>query len=366
MLRESREAGNVKSAGKAHPQRPRPGLLEPRPSFSIRGARMFIGRNRSGLAVSPLRKHRADSAAKAEWPNIALWPFLCLMLFLFAVNSVWAVDPSRHISQYAHTAWRIQDGVFSGAPNAITQTTDGYLWIGTKAGLLRFDGVRFVPWTSPDGKHLPSSNVTSLLGARDGSLWIGMQGGLSHWDKRDLTNYEIKPERINAIIEDRSGAVWLVRALGGNAEGGLCQVIGLGMRCYGKADGIPGSAGASSLVEDAVGNLWIGTDTAVVRWRPGSSSTYIPRGLNRGLDGVNGLAANPDGSVWVGMDLAGPGLGLQQLSQGAWKPFAKPELDGSTLRVQALFLDHENALWIGTATQGIYRIDGRTVDHIYT
>ena len=125
MLRESREAGNVKSAGKAHPQRPRPGLLEPRPSFSIRGARMFIGRNRSGLAVSPLRKHRADSAAKAEWPNIALWPFLCLMLFLFAVSSVWAVDPSRHISQYAHTAWRIQDGVFSGSPNAITLTKDG-------------------------------------------------------------------------------------------------------------------------------------------------------------------------------------------------------------------------------------------------
>jgi ligand-binding sensor domain-containing protein len=192
-----------------------------------------------------------------------------------------------------------------------------------------------------------------------------MQGGLSHWDKRDLTNYEIKPERINAIIEDRSGAVWLVRVLGDNADGGFCQVVGLGMRCYGNADGIPGT-GASSLVEDALGNLWIGTDTAVVRWRPGSSSKYIPRGLIRGLDGVNGLAANPDGSVWVGMDLAGPGLGLQQLSHGAWKPFAEPELDGSTLKVQALFLDRENALWTGTATRGIYRIHGITVDHIDT
>jgi len=281
------------------------------------------------------------------------------------VSSAWAVNPSLHISQYAHTAWRIQDGVFSGAPNAITQTTDGYLWVGTTAGLLRFDGVRFVPWTSPDGKHLPSLDVTALLSARDGSLWIGMDGGLSHWDKTNLTNYEIKTERINAIIENRSGAVWLVRNVGGNA-GGLCQIIGLGMRCYGKADGILGSAGASSLVEDTLGNLWIGTDTAVIRWRPDSSSTYAPRGLNPGHDGVNGLAANPDGSVWVGMELAGPGLGLQQLSRGAWKAFAKPELDGSTLKVQALFLDSENALWIGTATQGIYRVDSRRVDHFYS
>src|SRR6266566_5415378 len=140
------------------------------------------------------------------------WSFLCTLSVLFAASSVRAVDPSRHISQYSHTAWRIQDGVFSGSPNAISQTADGYLWIGTEAGLLRFDGVRFVSWTPPDGKHLPSSDITSLLGARDGSLWIGMEGGLSHWDNRSLTTYLIRPERINSIIEDHTGAVWFVRS----------------------------------------------------------------------------------------------------------------------------------------------------------
>jgi len=124
--------------------------------------------------VSPLEKRRADSAPKAERSNIPRWHFLCLLLFLFAVNSAWAVDPIRHISQYAHTAWRIQDGVFSGAASAVTQTTDRYLWIGTEAGLVRFDGVRFVSWTPPDGQHLPSSNVISLLAhamAAYGSGW---------------------------------------------------------------------------------------------------------------------------------------------------------------------------------------------------
>ena len=95
---------------------------------------------------------------------------LCVVLLRAAVTGL---DPSRQISQYAHTAWRIQDGDFSGTPHAITQTTDGYLWIGTEAGLVRFDGVRFVPWAAPAGKHLPSRKISSLLGANDGSLWIG-------------------------------------------------------------------------------------------------------------------------------------------------------------------------------------------------
>jgi ligand-binding sensor domain-containing protein len=281
------------------------------------------------------------------------------------MSSAWAVDPTRHISQYAHTAWRIQDGVFSGTPNAISQTTDGYLWIGTQAGLVRFDGVRFVPWIPPDGKHLPSSNVTSLLGARDGSLWIGMEGGLSHWDNRDLNPYLIEPTRINSILEDRNGTIWFVRSRGSDTDGGLCQIIGLGMRCYGKADGLPGSDVASTLVEDSLANLWIASDTTVVRWKPGSSTTYSPKGLNsyQGVGGVQGLAANADASVLVGMDLAGPGLGLQQLVQGAWKPFIVPGLDGSTLEVQTLFLDRGNVLWIGTIKQGIYRIHDRKVDH---
>src|SRR5258708_35045940 len=112
--------------------------------------------------------------------------------------------------------------------------------MGTRAGLVRFDGVRFVSWTPTDGQHLPSSNVTALLGARDGSLWIGMEGGLSHWDKQHLTNYLTKPERIDSIIEDHDGTVWFVRSRGSDSDGGLCQIIGTGMQCYGKADGVPG------------------------------------------------------------------------------------------------------------------------------
>ena len=85
---------------------------------------------------------------------------LILVLLSLQPAFVWAVDPAAHISQYAHTAWRVQDGIFSGTPNVVTQTTDGYIWIGTENGLFRFDGEGFAPWAPPNpGKQLNLSLI---------------------------------------------------------------------------------------------------------------------------------------------------------------------------------------------------------------
>ena len=99
-----------------------------------------------------------------------LMPQTILGFLLVALVSprVAGLNPSQKISQYGHNMWRIQDGYLSGPPEAITQTGDGYLWIGTDAGLTRFDGVRFVPWISLGGEKLPSEQILYLLGASDG------------------------------------------------------------------------------------------------------------------------------------------------------------------------------------------------------
>jgi ligand-binding sensor domain-containing protein len=138
--------------------------------------------------------------------------FLILFCSLLACPSANALDPDRRISQYAHTAWRVRDGVFAAAPTAITQTTDGYVWIGTLGGLLRFDGVRFVPWTPPTGEHLPAAAVISLLGAADGSLWIGTASGLAQWKNGNLLNFPETVGRVNSIYEDREGTIWMARS----------------------------------------------------------------------------------------------------------------------------------------------------------
>jgi ligand-binding sensor domain-containing protein len=210
----------------------------------------------------------------------------CVFLLTVSTRPADALDPTRQISQYGHTAWRLRDGFLGATPNAIAQTADGYLWIGTDSGLLRFDGVRFVAWTPPGGKQLPSPAIWSLLAASDGSLWIGTHYGLSHWVKQDLINYQAGRRLISSILEDRNGTVWVTRTRPLDQAGPLCQVIGTGMRCHGKADGIPFSEGAA-LVEDALGNLWLGSSTGLVRWKPGSFDAYTPSAMQP-LQGVAG------------------------------------------------------------------------------
>jgi ligand-binding sensor domain-containing protein len=100
-----------------------------------------------------------------------------------------ALDPALDVSQYAHTAWRIREGFAKGAIYSIAQTPDGYLWLGTEFGVLRFDGASAVPWQPPQGQNLPSTQILSPLASRDGTLWIGTSKGLASWKNGKLTQY---------------------------------------------------------------------------------------------------------------------------------------------------------------------------------
>ncbi len=285
-----------------------------------------------------------------------------LATICLASSTARALDPARSLSQYAHSAWRIQDGLFSGTPTAITQTKDGYLWIGTTSGLFRFDGVRFVHW-SPGGQQLLSESIYSLLGARDGDLWIGARSGLFQWTHQQLLRFPGASSRINSILENQKGDIWIARSRVRDSSGAICQVASGRLRCYGKADGVP-TPYAGPLAQDSTGNLWIGGSSMLIRWRPGSSETYLVHSLKRseGLAGVEGIVAASPKSLWVGLQRAGHGLGLQQLIQGAWKPFITPSLDGTTLVVTTLFSDRDNSLWVGTLGQGVYRIHNGKVE----
>jgi signal transduction histidine kinase/streptogramin lyase len=183
-----------------------------------------------------------------------------------------------------------------------------------------------------------------------------------------LITYSEGKEFIASIIQDVKGEIWFVRDRPGNNTQLLCKVIGIGVRCYGNENGVPTFFGAGPLVQDTSGNLWIGGDTTLLRWRPGSFKTYRPKALtfNAGVDGVEALSPAADGSLWVGMALTGRGLGLQHLVDGTLKSFVAPKLNGESLDVTALLEDHQKSLWVGTSDHGIYRIHGAAVDHYRT
>ena len=88
---------------------------------------------------------------------------------LIGSPSAFGLNPALDVSLYAHTPWKIREGSFKGVISAMAQTRDGYLWLGTEYGVVRFDGVRFVSWQPPAGQQPPNIHIKSLLAAR--GLW---------------------------------------------------------------------------------------------------------------------------------------------------------------------------------------------------
>ena len=96
-----------------------------------------------------------------------------LVCALAPVSPLGAETQGATLADYAVTTWTEKEGLPAGRVRAIAQGFDGYLWLGLETGLVRFDGVRFVPWA---GAPLPSGTVWSLLAARDHSLFVGLTG----------------------------------------------------------------------------------------------------------------------------------------------------------------------------------------------
>ena len=257
--------------------------------------------------------------------------------------SAFASDPSLDISQFAHTAWTTNGGFFKGAIQAIAQTPDGYLWLGTEFGLLRFDGVRAVPWQPPTGNQPLSSNIVSLLAARDGTLWIGTFRGLASWKDGRLTPYhDLEGQSITALVEDREGTVWA--GTWTTPTGRLCEIHSSRVSCHGEDGSF--SLGVLSLHEDSSGNLWAGSDTGLWRWKPNLPTPYrMPDTVQQ----IPSLAEGDNGAILIST----PG-GIRQLVDGKVELYLLP---GALQKVmpRALLRDRDGCLWIGTPDHGLLR-----------
>ena len=222
-----------------------------------------------------------------------------------------ALDPSLDISQYAHTAW-IRDGFAKGAIRSIAQAPDGYLWLGTEFGLLRFDGMRAVPWQPPGGEKLPNNMISGLLVSRDDTLWIGTLKGLVSCKDRKFTQYvEVTGIPIGGLLEDREQAVWFGTQEPSKAR--LCAIRSGKVECYGA--GTFGSV-VIALNEDHRHNLWVSAQTGLWRCAPGPPQRYaFPRGVYEANSLIEDNAgtlplvrANPQTPVASPEDAAGPEL----------------------------------------------------------
>ncbi|MGA7858021.1 MAG: two-component regulator propeller domain-containing protein [Terracidiphilus sp.] len=323
---------------------------------------------------------------------------LLVLTALLVCTKPGAAEPlptSGELDFTAHS-WQSQNGLPGETVQAFSQTPDGYLWVGTSEGLLRFDGANFLLFSHQNTPALHENSVFCLMTGRDGHLWIGTDGGglveMHDGVFRAYTAADgLTDSFIRALFQDRSGSVWVATDSGlfrltngkvvridnrpempANAFHGVFQdhlgrVWSGAGRLYAILNGHPREyplAGTDSehrvksILETEDGSIWVGTVSGLFRMRPGKDIFERVPGV---WGTVRTLCAVSPGELWAGT-----------IGQGIFRiPFLKP--NGKVFRlttpsplvsntVLSIFADDRNDLWVGTQI-GMVRLS-RTPVHV--
>ncbi|HEX7579483.1 MAG TPA: two-component regulator propeller domain-containing protein, partial [Thermoanaerobaculia bacterium] len=184
-------------------------------------------------------------------------PIAVLLLAMAAgARPVDALDPARALTQYQNDRWQTEQGLPQSTVQALAQTRDGYLWVGTLEGLARFDGVRFTVF---DGRAIPELGSGSILGLMEdaeGNLWIGRSGAAVLYQggrfRIAFADELTAGTTVWSFCQAKDGAVWAA------TNNGLVRWAKDATRVFRMADGLPTDK-LRSVAFDRDGILWIGT-----------------------------------------------------------------------------------------------------------
>ena len=246
-------------------------------------------------------------------------------------------DRQRALTGYSMNSWR-WDRVPYGPVRALAQDTEGYLWIGTETGLVRFDGVRFVTADAAGVSGLPASSVFALRVSRaDGALWVGLADGVRviRGGRVDApAAHQTLRGPVTALAEDVDGAMWAAtsRGLFRFQAGGWRRVV------------VPSTRDQpiSAVHIGPTGKLWVGTDAGLFE----RSTDGGFRRVGTSTAAVRGISEDAQGHPWVTDQVSG-------FRRGDVQRDATPGLDGRGVFV---FHNGRSDLWVATGGAGLWRV----------
>ena len=245
---------------------------------------------------------------------------------------------------YTSRSWQSQNGLAGETVQAFAETHDGFLWIGTTEGLLRFDGAQFTLFSHENTPAIHENSVFCLLASRDGVLWIGTDGGgLVEMRNGAFRAYSaadgLTDVFIRALLEDSKGDIWVA------ADSGLFKGRNGHFERIDNTEDMPGTA-FHGLFQDHTGRVWAGA-AEMYAIQEGRHPSYALQGSDS-QNRVKSVVETEDGSIWVGtVD------GLHRLAPGHPRFERVPGVWGT---VRALCGVSQGELWAGTIGQGIFRI----------
>jgi signal transduction histidine kinase/ligand-binding sensor domain-containing protein len=272
-------------------------------------------------------------------PAMALRKCSCILLALAAAIPSAARAQER---SYVLTAWTEETGLPSGEILAMTQDLDGYLWLGTSDGLVRFDGARFVTRRIVAGGASRVRAVPALVAGRDGSLWVGHgSGGVTRIGREDVVEYGTQEGlpggAVAMLLQDRAGIIWA-----GTREG-------LARFADGRWETVYKDAEVFSLFEDSAGRLWMGTSVGVFARSGSRMDVKYPEALY-----VQHFAEDATGALWV-TDLQNIVRPLASDRLPAHAPDVRlPQSGWRTVR------DRAGRIWVAALGGGLLRLSGNS------
>lgn len=290
-----------------------------------------------------------------------------------------ALELKSNLLHYAHQTWRTENGLPQNTVHSILQTHDGYIWMATEGGVVRFDGSHFLVYDRQNTPELRSNNIRALAEDKQGSLWAASADGLlrlAAGERTAFTTQEGLPSNdIWSLQYDRTGQLWIATTKGlARFENGHFVVVGNRSDLIGAlAERQPGSLWVATqdglkvlqhgaledvtrspllkshievLFHDGKNRLWVGTDTGLFVQNGANSLRYTTRdGLpsNR----ITALYQDRKGGVWVGTDSGGA-----LIVNGKIERFAEGEPLSADM-ILSFYEDREGDLWAGTESDGV-------------
>ena len=281
---------------------------------------------------------------------------LTILPFCF-LSPAFASSPPPLAPRFSHIS--LEQGLSQSVIRAMLQTRDGYLWLGTEAGLNRYDGYQFTVFSHDPAnvESLSSSNITALYEDRQGRLWVGSANGLNRRQDSgtSFTRYPLQGETVRAIAESSNGTVWV------STDYALYRFQNDAFTRFRYA---PNDAQHERML---LTSLWVHDDRAWVGSRVGlleadedhqqlviSAQLPLTPGTNEANIFV--IRADQSGNLWLGTS-----AGLFKFQTQA-RQLTAITLPGKKVPTQInhLLVDTENLLWLGSK-DGVYRYDGKSL-----
>jgi ligand-binding sensor domain-containing protein/signal transduction histidine kinase len=271
-----------------------------------------------------------------------------------AAARVQAPKGSEVTTQYSRRVWQSADGLPEDFVQCLARTSDGFLWIGTSGGLVRFDGLRFTVFNRENQPAFEDDSFYSLSTSQDGSLWGGTEGGgLVRYKDGSFKVFGAAAGLTNGFVrvvfEDRQRNIWV------GTDDGLFRLQGDLLARVDGGGNIPRVA-VHSICQDSQGRLLIGGSGLLIL--KGPEAAYYRSTEDQADNSIRTIRQTADGAIWIGTI-----SGLRRLPDGiSGNPFASPRMI-SGVNISVLLDSHEQ-LWIGTYGQGLMRFQDGLIEKL--